>query len=446
MSRLAKLITPYVPDIVRLRLALAARPQSPPDKGGGISHINTHDLGGGAAKVAYKLAEGLRRTEDVKLYVRYRRSDEDWVSQLPSRSEGRADYYINRAELEGGWLDLARLEPLELLQDSHFLRSDIVHFHNLHGGYFSYSLLPLLSRERHAVWTLHDEHMLTGHCAVTLGCEGWKHGCGKCPMLSTYPSVEADRTADMRQLKEAAYRISNLHVISPSQWLAGRVKRAFPWLNDVRVIPNGIDVSIFTPMDRRAVRGMLGLPQDAFLLLYAAEMGIDTPYKGGEMVRRIVAQPKLGDIAVVTIGDRTERVSERHFQIPSISDEREMAKLYAACDMLLYPTKADNLPLVILESMACGTPVVASAIGGIPEIVTQGENGYLVTDFHDADAFMAQVTAYRQMSGAEKREVETNAVTTVRGQFSLDRMTNAYYSLYKELRINHKNGSKRIFH
>lgn len=437
MSRLAKFITPLVPDIVKFRLAMTPPPKSSAKGGGRISFINTHDLAGGAAKVAYTLAKGLQKSKDVRLYVRYKMSDEDWVRPLPPRANGRFDYYIDRAEQEGGWLDLARLEPLALLGDEHFRSSNIIHFHNLHGGYFSYALLPLLSQGRHAVWTLHDEHMLTGHCAVTLGCDQWQRGCGSCPKLDTYPAVIMDRTAEMRRIKEAAYALSNLHVVCPSMWLADRVRQAFPKLEDVRVIPNGIDTSVFRPRDQQSARAELGLPQNTFLLLYAAEMGVDTPYKGGAVVREVTARlDGLDEVAVVTIGDRSAKVNERHFQIPPVRDEGTMAKVYAACDMLLYPTKADNLPLVVLESMACGTPVVASAIGGIPEIITHGSNGYLVTDFDSADAFMSQIAVYREMSEDGRSELAREAHSTVTQCFSMKRMQESYMGLYKELMNN----------
>jgi glycosyltransferase involved in cell wall biosynthesis len=113
-----------------------------------------------------------------------------------------------------------------------------------------------------------------------------------------------------------------------------------------------------------------------------------------------------------------------------------MAKVYAACDMLLYPTKADNLPLVVLESMACGTPVVASAIGGIPEIITHGSNGYLVTDFDSADAFMSQIAVYREMSEDGRSELAREAHSTVTQRFSMERMQESYMGLYKELMNN----------
>lgn len=404
--------------------------------GRGIAIINSHDRTGGAAKIAFALASGMAGKEPVSLFVKIRNTSEPWVFRLPPVSkDGRADYYLNRAEKEGGWLDLVRLEPLSLLDDADFQRSDMVHLHNLHGEYLSYATLPALAKGKTVVWTLHDEHIFTGHCGFTLGCEKWRSGCGNCPHLDTYPAVAVDRTAELLALKKGYFEEVDPHLVCPSHWLAERARTAFPGKKNISVIPNGINTQIFRPMDKAAVRKDLGLPSDKFLLLYAAEMGTDNPFKGGETIRQLCGQlPSMDNMAIVTIGDKGTPMNACHFPIPPIAEEEDMARLYAAADLMVYPTKADNLPLVVLEAMACRLPVVASAIGGIPEIISDGENGFLIAQYTISTEFLNKVEAFRSLPLAQQETMRQAAVDTVRNNFSLEQMVQAYEALYLELR------------
>ncbi|MCF8256652.1 MAG: glycosyltransferase [Flavobacteriales bacterium] len=362
-------------------------------------------------------------------------TSEQWVQTLPSKANGRTDYYLNKAEKDGGWLDLVRLEPLALLHEPLFRSAEILHLHNLHGGYFSYAALPALAKGKKVVWTLHDEHIYTGHCAVTLGCDRWKTGCGLCPHLDTYPAVITDRTSELLSLKKACFEKTDPHLVCPSQWLANRVRLAFPEKENISVIPNGIDTEVFRPLDKKAMRDKWGLPMDAYLLLYTADMGTANPYKGGNVIRKIVSRLHDGDnVGIVTIGDSGGPMNAHHFPIPPITEEQGMAELYAAADLMIYPTLADNLPLVVLEAMACGLPVVASDIGGIPEIVSNGENGYLVQDPEDADAFLSIALRFRDLPEQSQQQMRLAVSDTINARFTLEQMIFSYQALYARMR------------
>jgi glycosyltransferase involved in cell wall biosynthesis len=403
--------------------------------GKGIAYINTNDLGGGAAKVAYTLASAFKAEEHVTMFVRYARSEMPWVKTLPPKHQGRLDFYLNKAEEDGGWLDLARTEPLSLLQDEDFQRSDIIHLHNLHGGFFSYALLPILTKGKHVVWTLHDEHAMTGHCGFTLGCERWLTGCGSCPDLSIYPAVKADRTKEMLQLKADLFRRSGVHLVCPSHWLADRVRRSRLSGLQISVIPNGIDTNVFRPMDKRALRSELGLPSDAFILLYAADLGTDNPFKGGDIIREVCDRlPEMQNTLMITVGDRTSPRNQCHRPLPPIADELEMARLFAAADLMVYPTRADNMPLVVLEAMATGLPVIASELGGIPEVITDGLNGLLVGDHHNAEAFLQKVKAFKNMEAIAQLQIQAAAVEKVGRDHTVDLMADRYRDLYAQQR------------
>lgn len=435
MSRLAKFIEPYLPEVIGFLIFTESIWRKPPRPDRGIAIINTNDKGGGAAKVAFTIAEALQATEKVDMFVRRRYTDTSWVHKLPPEREGRMDYYLQLAEKNGGWLDIAQISPLSLLSDERFRNADILHLHNLHGYFFSYLLLPHLSRGKHVVWTLHDEHVITGHCGMSLRCEQWRKGCGNCPDLSVYPPVKFDRTSEMRLLKERLLMKVKPHLVCPSHWLAERVAQAYPEKLSVSVIPNGIDIDIYRPMSKSSVRAKLGLPQDRFLLVYAAEMGTDNPFKGGTVIRQLAEMlPAQGNISLITIGDRSAPMNNCHIPHPPITDDKAMAELYASADMLIYPTQADNHPLVVLEAMACGLPVVASRVGGIPEIVTNGLNGYLISDHQNPAAFLNQVKEFERLTAAEQDAMSNSAVATIRASFTLEHMIDGYSRLYRKIR------------
>jgi glycosyltransferase involved in cell wall biosynthesis len=159
--------------------------------------------------------------------------------------------------------------------DSHFIladhgwRPDIIQLHNLHGNYFDLRALPSLSRRVPVVWTLHDAWAITGHCAhfAGIGCERWRTGCGACPDLSLHPPLRRDNTAYNWERKRGIYQSSRFSVATPSRWLMDLVEGSIlrPWQK--KVIPNGVDLNLFRPGERRLARRSLGLPPDACICL-----------------------------------------------------------------------------------------------------------------------------------------------------------------------------------
>ena len=433
---LHRISTNYFPEIISFIKYFFPRThlKGSPNNQVSLVAINTHDQSGGASKIAFQLSCYMRKYFSSYFFVGIKKRNETWIFEVPKMEENDLTFVLNSHEKNGGWLDFSKLGALQLLNDKFFLKANILHFHNLHGYYFSYALLSILGKGKRVIWTLHDEHILTGHCSFTMQCERWKIGCGSCPSLEVYPAIQRDNTKQLLYWKKKWINQLNPIIVSPSKWLADRVKKSYPLLSDVRVINNGIDVDIFIPNDKQVLREELSLPKDKFLVLFVAEFSTNNPFKGGELVREVIVRNKETEICFITIGSEKKSEKLNHKEIPYISDEVVLAKLYAACDVLFYPTNADNFPLVVLEAMSCGLPVIASDISGIPEIIRDNENGFLVEGYSEVLNYETKLAEVYSLRNSNKyRLVSQSARETIVNQFSLKQMLENYEILYRSL-------------
>ena len=201
--------------------------------------------------------------------------------------------------------------------------------------------------------TLHDEWTYTGHCAYTMGCERWRTGCGSCPDLTIYPAVRRDATHANRERKQSIYEHSRLYVTTPSQWLMGRAQASIlaPGVVEWKVIPNGVDRSIFRPADRAAARAQLDLPQDAAILLFAANAARRNRFKDLATVsgaaKRAAIQLDGRTVICIVLGDSgaSEPFENGELRfIPFLVAIEDVAAYFRAADIYLHAANADNLP------------------------------------------------------------------------------------------------------
>lgn len=304
-----------------------------------------------------------------------------------------------------------------------FQQADVVHYHNLHGGYFNYLALPKLTAAKPSVWTLRDMWAFTGHCAHSFDCQKWKQGCGGCPYLKTDPPVRRDATRWEWKLKQRVYAKSNIVVTAPSQWLANLARGSLLGRFPVLHVPNAVRTERFTPGDKSLIRKNLGWPLDKFGLIFAAE-SMHNPFKNFAMVVEALGalsakqKPK---VFLAVLGD-TENLETlfpgiQIFPLGYVRDDSLVADYFKASDVFVYPTRADNQPRVLLESMACETPPVSTAVGGVPELVTP-ETGWLADD---GDAENLRLGIVTLMDNPEKRrELAANGRSLVLREHGVD--------------------------
>lgn len=318
---------------------------------------------------------------------------------------------------------------------------DIVHCHNLHGGYFDLRVLPKLSKQLPVVMTLHDAWLLSGHCAHSFDCDRWKIGCGKCPDLSIPPALQQDATAYNWRKKHNIFQKSRLYIATPSHWLMQKVEQSMlaPSIIEKRVIPNGIDTSIFYPADKAEIRRKLNISQHSQVLLFMANNIQYNPFKDIHTLQRAVkllaqSLPEQ-QIMFILLGGH-EKIQEHiyHTQIqwiPFQKDTSLVADYFRASDMYLHSAKADTFPQTILEAMACGTPVIATAVGGIPEQIEHGKTGMLVPP-GNVSVLSASIQ-YLLTNDSLRQNLGEAARKKVKRQFNIECMVETYLTWYQEI-------------
>lgn len=360
-----------------------------------VLQIGTLDNKGGAAKVAYRLKQSLNdRGVETKMLVGDKLTDDADVFRI--RNHGHR--FVDRKLHLGGLVLPTRRR---LRESPAFQSADVVHLHNLHGGYFNVLALPGLCREKPTLWTIHDPWAIQERGLTPEYCYTFRN-----ERLPT------------RLVKASAIRRSRLDLVAVSNWMKSKLAAVFDDI-DIAVIPNGIDLDVFRPYEKAEARRELGLiPTAKVALSVAVGFGAVNPDKGEAYIDLV--QKEMGDsLQVLRLGEGDSYVA----------DETTLAKYYAAADLFLLPSLAESASLVAMEAMACGTPVVAFRVGGIPELVDHGESGYLA-GYKDGEDLIRGVELALSLAaehwGRRARE-------RAEADFSQEKMVSAYIEKYEEL-------------
>jgi glycosyltransferase involved in cell wall biosynthesis len=274
-----------------------------------------------------------------------------------------------------------------------------------------------------------------------MACERWENGCGSCPDLTIYPAIRKDATAYNWKRKRSIYQQSNLYVATPSQWLMDRVQRSMMKPIESRVIPNGVDLKIYRPDERSHIRHELGLSKDAKIILGIANQSCFKDYPMlMDAIRKVGQNSQLSDsqIIFIALGSDKDDVQSAGGvlikKVKFVSDTALVAKYFQAADIYLHAANAENFPNTIIESFACGTPVIATDVGGIREQVEDGVTGFL-TPKGESSA-MAERIIQLIKNDTLRTEMGDTASVLAQQKFSLERQVKEYLNWYKEILEN----------
>lgn len=261
-------------------------------------------------------------------------------------------------------------------------KPDLINIHNLHGYYIHIGILfdYLKKAQIPIVWTFHDCWSFTGHCSFfdKYDCKKWETECHKCPNRSGYPkSWFIDRSKSNFNYKMNLFTgLEKLTIVTPSVWLANHVKRSFLCDYPVKVINNGIDLTVFHPSKEVAVLHKYNIADNPFVLGVASVWDERKGLDDFIALRKVLSE-KIQIVLVGLTTDQTARLILGIISIPRTENLKELASLYSAAAVFVNPTYVDNFPTTNIEALACGTPVITYLTGGSPEAVDT-DTGFVI--------------------------------------------------------------------
>ena len=284
------------------------------------------------------------------------------------------------------------------------------------------------------VWRLSDLNPFTGGCHYDQGCGKYKQRCGACPQLGSKTEDDLSR-AIWKRKKEAFASIdtTQLHFVAQSEWIKDQVQASplterFP----ATVIPNGLNPDLFQPRDTEGLRSALEIPREHRIVLFVAQSA-QNHRKGFDLLSDALASLDADSVTLLSIGGNEPDLGAAlpHTHLGTIESDLLLSVFYSLADLFVIPSRQDNLPNTVLESMACGTPVVGFDTGGIPDMVRPGETGWLAETGSVRALRQAIEQALADDAAREQRGQRGRAV--VEDEYTLERQARRYQNLYEGL-------------
>jgi glycosyltransferase involved in cell wall biosynthesis len=412
-----------------------------------VAHVGA--VGGGAGTAALKIHDGIRRAgvESAYFTVDARATDASrGIRLLPRRDvaawnsprsllfRAAIKAYHTRRPRGAGLFSYTSL-PARTPFPFDLVRPDVVHLNWIAQGIDYRSFFRSIPAAQPVVWSLLDMEPFTGGCHYAAGCERYERGCGRCPQLNALRNP-FDLSSITFARKRRLYAHLNLTVVAVSRAHCDEARRSplFARVTDIRIIPVGIDTTMFAPAARAEARARFGLGEHELAVSFAAvdlmnvAKGFPTLLaalelmRGRASVRLLLAGGALPDDVRVAVP-----VVHAGFE----TDPRKLAAFYSAADVHVVPSMSEALGQVGLEAMACGTPVIGSRVGGIPDYVRDNGTGLLFTA-GDAGALASSLDTLATMPDVRRR-MAAAARALVASEFSVDSVTRAYLELYEQI-------------
>lgn len=427
-----------------------------------VLHIAYSDIAGGAARATYRIHKSLVANEknfgiQSKMRVIRKLTTDRTVNGNRPINEFSLWRFIRpslviryykgftlgkRTSFSAAW-------PKTFLgEEINATKTDVVHLHWL--GNDTLSIEEIGKIKHPVVWLFHDmwafcgtEHYVTPPPSVD---ERFAEGY----FTTNRPLMENGK--DLNRIawerKREAWK-KPMHVVCPSNWLADCVRRSVimkDW--PVTVIPNPIDLKKWKPYNKKIARAVFDLPENASLILFGAMGGAADPRKGADLLmdalknlKLIMENSSLSEIQLLVFGQETP---EEHFPIDfpvrffgHLNDDITLSLLYSAADIMIVPSRQDNLPSTATEPLACGTPVVAFNIGGLSDIVAHQKNGWLSPAFDTKD--MAEGMKWILEDKERYQILSSTAREMAIERYNPDMIAAKYLEVYKQVLAQNNN-------
>jgi glycosyltransferase involved in cell wall biosynthesis len=312
-------------------------------------------------------------------------------------------------------------------------KPNIVHIHCINGYMVNiYKLLEYLKKNRiNTVLTLHAEFMYTGGCSHTLECNKWRTGCGNCPQkgVGLPASSLFDRSADQWHLIGEAYKdFKNIIITSVSPWLYQKSIQS-PFLKDYtqKVVLNGLDTSIFKPINADDIKESLNIKSESIILHVTPNF--NDPLKGGMYILKLADYLIEENVKIIILGYNGDKnhLPSNIIPVSHTNDQVQLAKFYSMSDVVILTSKRETFSMICAESLCCGTPVVGFKSGG-PEAIALKEYTEFV-QYGDLDQLIKATLAWIPKKNKIQKELSEKAIL----KYSREHMFKDYFDIYKNL-------------
>lgn len=408
-----------------------------------IVHLNYYDIIGGAARAAYRIHCSLLKQDiDSEMWVKEKFSNDASIKG-PASGVNKFFNRLRHRIIDKSLVKLLKTDN-KIIHSPSILSSrlikyinecdaDIIHLHWLQFEMISISDIAKIKKP--IIWTLHDMWAFCGAEHYTNDIR-WKEGYDKNNRPNYETGFDLNRWTWLRKKK---YWKNSFHIVAPSKWLAKCVSSSDLMENwKVSVVPYPIDTNNWKPLDKNISRNKFNLPKDANLILFGAPGGGIDPRKGYDLLLKALEylkiQKKMKNIQLVIFGQSKPKANQNlkfpiHY-MGQIFDDKNLRELYSTADVMVIPSRQDNLPNTALEAQACGVPVVSFDIGGLPDIIEHQKTGYIAKHFDTKD-FSNGI--YWVLNNLQNKKLNVNSRERILNKFSEKKVSNDYLNIYKNL-------------
>lgn len=395
--------------------------------------LNTSERTGGAAVAAERFGKALER---VGIQVEKLVRDDTWLNRFRFYWERLIIFLCNHLNRKNLFAVSIANTGTDLSGHPSVKDADIIHLHWINQGFLSLKdIEELVKLNKPIVWTMHDMWPCTSICHYAWGCERFHNECGKCPFL------KSNSLHDLSYYvwkKKGFFKISSIQLVAVSSWLAEQAKKSSLTKDlEVVVIPNAIDVSVFSKKEKIEIRKKFSFPLDKKIVLMGAAR-LDDPIKGFEFLKDAlnILSCARNDILLVLFGAiKNDKLFFDHLTVPYLSlgllsDNDQIAELYSAADVTVVPSFYETFGQTIIEAMACGCPAVSFNNSGQIDIIDHKLNGYLanykdVNDLANGIRWVLEHEDRLALSDACVKKVQENYAEEV--------VANRYIKLYRQI-------------
>lgn len=415
-----------------------------------IVHLNASSSGG-AYVAAQRISDALNQIEDVEsthfIFEGHRGPHTLWANNWFKKKWA---FFLHAMEK----LDFLKYEKsktirfafshaltgIDLTRIREIQNADVIHLHWVNKGFISLGGIDaLINTGKKIVWTCHDVWPFTGGCYHPRGCDHLVHGCGNCQYLKS-PSNQ-DLSARMFKRKQSIWGNKQLTFVTPSDWLKQTALKSAMLQHPsekITTIPNGVDISFFSVPSleqKKNARSFFGLSGDKTIVLFSAA-NLTNRAKGYLEFLGVcsILQSRGMNILALVVGDLRGQEFNSDVMIQYagfISDPELIRNAYWASDIYITTSHEENLPTTIMESLSCGVPVGAFEVGGIPEMIVDGQTGVLAEKLN-VDELADKILNFVHSANLSQEMICENCKTFAMNHYSDAVIAKEYLKIYRK--------------